>query len=458
MAFKEGVTFLTWANRSLTNEKRIFVYMMVIVPLAGELNFYPFNDNFRVSFGTPTFFFFLLWLRKIPPIVSGFVVGALVVVFRILIDLIFYSHELSDIIQARYPTFFYYIAFALIFYLTRVNRFHHRPILIGFLGILAEVTGSVAELTFQYIALDSTFTLRDLYKLFVIAIFRSFFVIGFFNLMNLREAKLKKEQIRKQNIHLLMITSNLYEETFQLKKTLIDTEIVTKKAYDLYRALKSFTVEGFPSPLSEEMCHRALSIAGEIHEVKKDNQRIFAGLSKLISDENFSEYMDIDELMKIVVQINKNYARLSRKEVRFILNIKDDHVHYHAYKILSIVNNVVGNAIEAIKKSGTITLSVHSERQWVVFKIGDDGPGISRKHRHLIFKPGFTTKYDLFGKPSTGIGLAYVAELIKDLEGEITLQTIPEVNGSVFTIRLPMDNLSDQQMEKTAPVRSGFAK
>lgn len=36
----------------------ILLLMLLTVPLAGELKFYPLNETFRVSFGVPTFFFF----------------------------------------------------------------------------------------------------------------------------------------------------------------------------------------------------------------------------------------------------------------------------------------------------------------------------------------------------------------------------------------------------------------
>lgn len=431
--------------RHLTREKHIFFCMLVIVPLAGELNFYPFNDAFRVSFGTPTFFFFLLLLRKIHPVVSGVVVGFLVVEFRIGLDLLFRSQELADAFQTRYPTFFYYVTFALIFYLAKVNRFHHKPVFIGLLGIVAEVSASIAELTFQYIALASVFTLGDLHKISVIAIFRSFFVVGFFNLMRLYQTKMKEAQMRKQNLHLLMVTSNLYVEAFQLKKTLQSTEEVTKASYQLYRQLKDYSTVsplGFP----EELCQTALKIAGEIHEIKKDNQRVFAGLSKLISDEQFAEYMDVSELMAIIVQVNQKYAESLGKNIRFVLDIEDRHAHYHAYSILSIVNHIVENAIEAIKDTGIITLSVSKQHSWILFRIGDNGPGIPQKHLHLIYKPGFTSKYDRDGNPSTGIGLSYVKEMIAGLEGEVTLQTKPQVNGTVFTVRLPEANLVQKKM------------
>ncbi len=426
--------------RHLTREKRIFFSMLVIVPLAGELNFYPFNDAFRVSFGTPTFFFFLLLLRKIHPVVSGGLVGFLVVEFRILLDFLFRAQEFADAFQSRYPTFFYYVTFALLFYLTKVNRFHHKPVVIGLLGILAEVSASLAELTFQYIAFSSVFTLSDVHKVIVIAIFRSFFVVGFFNLMNLYQTKIKEAEVRKQNLHLLMVTSNLYVEAFQLKKTLQSTEEVTKSSYHLYRQLKSYSTAS-PLDFPEELCQQALKIAGEIHEIKKDNQRIFAGLSKLISDEQFAEYMDMSELMTIIVQVNRKYADSLGKTIRFVLDIEDCHTHYHAYSILSIVNHVVENAIEAIEDTGVITLSVSKQHRSVLFRIGDNGPGIPHKHLHLIYKPGFTSKYDRDGNPSTGIGLSYVQEMIAGLGGDVNVQTRPHVDGSVFTVRLPEANL-----------------
>ncbi|MCG6199590.1 sensor histidine kinase, partial [Anoxybacillus sp. LAT_38] len=61
----------------------ILMLMLIAVPIAGELKFHPFQDDFRVSFGTTAFFFFLLWLRKIPAYVSGPLTGCLVVLFRV---------------------------------------------------------------------------------------------------------------------------------------------------------------------------------------------------------------------------------------------------------------------------------------------------------------------------------------------------------------------------------------
>ncbi|MBL2556962.1 ATP-binding protein, partial [Klebsiella pneumoniae] len=38
----------------------ILVLMILTVPLVGEIKSFPLNETFRMSFGAPTFFFFLL--------------------------------------------------------------------------------------------------------------------------------------------------------------------------------------------------------------------------------------------------------------------------------------------------------------------------------------------------------------------------------------------------------------
>lgn len=419
---------------------QIFTYMAIAVPLAGELNFYPFNASFRVSFGMPTFFFLLLLLRRFPAILSGMTVGIFVVGFRILLDLSF--HDFSYSFQQHYPTFFYYFTFGCLFYFVKANRYYDQFFLIGFLGVIFDILASSAELTFQYIAFDSLVTQEDVRKVSIIAIFRSFFTVGFLNLIILYKTRLMKEQTQKQNEHLVMVISNLYEESIHLKKTLKNSENITKEAYNLYSRLKENENEKIGS-----LSPKALKIAGETHEIKKDNQRIYSGLSRLISDEGFSEYMEINELMNITAQSNRKYAHLLGKDIEILVDIQEEHPNYHVYKVLSIVNNLVTNAIESIKEAGAITIYVNRDHDIVEFQIRDNGPGVAQNRKDLIFKPGFTTKYDNSGRSSTGIGLTYVKELVEKLEGEVTLQSKQgEISGSgsIFTIRLPIYKLAQK--------------
>jgi two-component system, sensor histidine kinase YcbA len=419
----------------------IIIALMVIIPIAGELNFHPFDNVFRVSFGTPIFFFSLLFFRKIPPVAMGLLVGLSVSMFRVLLDwMVSTDFILSVSLTLRYPTFFYYLTYSFLFYLMRVNRFQ-QPLLIGCFGITIEIMSSLVELMlYHFFVLGTAVTVGALNKIIIIAVFRSFFVLAFINMMKLYELRVKESQTRRENENMLMHLSNLYVESVYLKKTLQNAETITKESYNLYRSMNDFNqAQGLPI---ENWGQKALRIAGEVHEIKKDNQRIFAGLSKLISSESLPEHMNVHEVAHMIVRINQKYAALLGKKIEIVSQIRGQHPNYQIYLMLSFINNLVTNAIEAIEDTGTITVTIEKDDQWIDCKVIDDGPGVPSKYTQLIFKPGFTSKYKEDGTPSTGIGLSYIKEMAEELGGEVTL--LPRERGSIFTIRLPILSLAEK--------------
>src|SRR5699024_12677993 len=88
---------------------------------------------------------------------------------------------------------------------------------------------------------------------------------------------------------------------------------------------------------------------------------------------------------------------------------------YHVYMTLSIINNLVTNAIEAIDTIGTIHINLINSNKKLIIEISDNGLGIKDAHTDIIFEPGFTTNYDAHGNDSTGFGLSYVDSLVSKL-------------------------------------------
>ncbi|KQL44929.1 histidine kinase [Brevibacillus choshinensis] len=416
----------------------ILLVMLLTVPIAGELKFHPFQDDFRISFGTTAFFFLLLWLR--PSFVAGVLTGATVVLFRIILDWL--SQDVVDVVVSFHmhlPAFFFYATFAGLFSLFRVNLFHHLPLWVGLLGTAAEIGANLVELSFRSSSWDNVLQLSVIGPITAIALIRSFFVLSFFNIIQLRQAKWMEKQQRNRNERVLMLISNLYEESIHLKKTLHQVEDITRECYDLYRKMKEQGADDWIDRYSKQ----ALSIAGQVHEVKKDNQRIYAGLSKLISDQNERDYMPMGELIAMIVRAQEKYARLLGKTIWFESDVAAPYLACHIYTTLSLVNNLVANAVEAIQDKGTVSISasLSESRQWIQFSVADDGPGIQVKDKELLFMPGFTTKYDVSGKPSTGIGLCYVKEVIDNLQGHIEISEEKQERGTLFIIRLPIASL-----------------
>ena len=415
----------------------IYLFMIVSVPLAGEFKFYPFEGDLRVSLGTPVFFLLLLWSKKTHPVLSGFLVGSAVVSFRLLLASLTINDVVwNELIPLHFPVFFYYLTFACLFHLLRVKAFYDKPLLIGILGVFIEIVSSVMEISFRSIFSNNPLTLYSFAVIGMIAVFRSFFVLGFFNILILRDAKLAEEVQRKRNEQLLMHISNLYVEMVQLKKSMKNAEDVTRACYSLYREMKE---QDGMNPYTGSV----LAIAGQVHEMKKDNQRVHAGLSRLMEKEQLDDFMKIEEIIDIVVTTNERYGQMLEKKIFFEVEIEGPSQFYHTFILLSIINNLVSNAVEACIEVTTIRIEISKIEDMIVMKISDNGPGISERHQDLIFEAGFTTKYNETGVASNGIGLTYIKDVVEHLNGSIELQHLEGDMKTSFIVQLPIVQLTE---------------
>ncbi|WP_045520159.1 sensor histidine kinase [Neobacillus niacini] len=418
------------------NEKLLaFLFIIIAVPIAGELKFYPIDGDIRVSLGTPLFFFILLWLRKIHPIPAGIVAGSAVVLFRMfLYSIQTDSLQLVEAFFLHIPVFFYYFVYASLFYIFKIYTFYERPFFIGLMGVVTEVIASMVEITIRAFTSHIPIALSTFLVIGGIAIIRSFFVLGFFNILILRETKLAEGQQRQRNEEILLLISNLYVEMIQLKKSAKNAEELTSTCYVLYRDLKAAQ--------NNKEAKAALKIAGQMHEIKKDHQRIYAGLSKLMVKENLNEFMNINDIITIIISANKSYGEMLEKSIEYQVHISGNHQLYNTFILFSLVNNLVANSVEAIIKQGQIKLTVSKAGDTVEIIVSDNGSGISNKNKPFIFEPGFTTKFDDTGNPSNGIGLSHIKNVIETIGGEMEL--LETTGETIFGIQLPEASLTER--------------
>jgi two-component system sensor histidine kinase YcbA len=225
-------------------------------------------------------------------------------------------------------------------------------------------------------------------------------------------------------------------EKVQLEKSAKNAEELTSACYMLYRELKKQN--------NQEQAQAMLKIAGELHEIKKDNQRIYAGLSKLMAKENLDDYMNIEEIIQVITHSNQNYGEILGKTIDYKVNIAGEHPRYRTFVLLSLINNLVANAVEAIHQTGQIVLTVERINDRIKIRIHDNGSGISPKNKAFIFEPGFTTKFDHNGIASNGIGLSYIKNIIEHNGGEIKLIDSTKTEGTTFDILLPVASLTER--------------
>jgi signal transduction histidine kinase len=95
---------------------------------------------------------------------------------------------------------------------------------------------------------------------------------------------------------------------------------------------------------------------------------------------------------------------------------------------------ILFNGSEAMAgKGGTLTLEVVREGSDWLFKVADEGPGLSPEAAAHAFEEGFTTRSDAH---HTGMGLPVARALASAAGGDIMLESTPG-KGCVSTMRIP---------------------
>jgi signal transduction histidine kinase len=95
--------------------------------------------------------------------------------------------------------------------------------------------------------------------------------------------------------------------------------------------------------------------------------------------------------------------------------------------------NLIDNAIFALDKNGIITITTSHDDKNISVSVIDSGPGIPQNIISRIFEPFFTTKKVGEG---TGIGLDIVSRIVKNHNGEISVESEP--GRTVFTVCIPI--------------------
>jgi signal transduction histidine kinase len=113
-------------------------------------------------------------------------------------------------------------------------------------------------------------------------------------------------------------------------------------------------------------------------------------------------------------------------------------------EIRQVLNNLVGNAIDAMAGSGgRLTLRSREGTDWpsgaggIFFTVADTGSGMSPETVKRIFEPFFTTK----GLSGTGLGLWISHDIVQRHHGKLKLRSTSKEgqSGTVFTVFLPFN-------------------
>lgn len=137
---------------------------------------------------------------------------------------------------------------------------------------------------------------------------------------------------------------------------------------------------------------------------------------------------NVSTMIRSVLELNKLYIESKDISISNQLDRKLELLCDSTY-IQEVFNNVVRNAIEAMKSGDRITIQSHTSPKYITVLIEDSGSGIPSKDLPYLFDPFFTTKDQIH---NFGLGLAFCHNVMLKSRGSLQIQSEENIGTKVI--------------------------
>ena len=172
-------------------------------------------------------------------------------------------------------------------------------------------------------------------------------------------------------------------------------------------------------------------------EIEKDIERlqtITDRFSKIGSEPKLERKDIIQETFQSYDYLQSRFS----KQVEFSFKAPKDTIMVSLNTTLHswTIENLVKNAIDAMKGKGKVALEIFEEGDSVKINVSDTGGGIQKKQFKTVFEPGFTTK-----KRGWGLGLSLTKRIVEEYhKGTIKVLNSEIGKGTTMQVSLKKVN------------------
>lgn len=191
---------------------------------------------------------------------------------------------------------------------------------------------------------------------------------------------------------------------------------------------------------TEKYLHDAEQELARVAEIAKQTLRFYR-------EPNHPVETDVDSVVRSVLVLYN--SRLTDANIMVELESEPDTAMVLASpgELRQVVANIVGNAIDAMRRGGRLRIRVSTctSSQCVRLTIADTGSGIPTSLLPAIFEPFVTTK----GETGTGLGLWVTGEIVRRNDWKIRVRSRCGMarSGTAFSITIPLQAaVAAQQM------------
>ena len=255
-----------------------------------------------------------------------------------------------------------------------------------------------------------------------------------------------------QHVAIAMENANLYKRLEESNDMTTQELRITQQR--LIRSERLAAMGNLVQGVAHEIRNPVTTIGGFSQRIKKefgDNEKIGKYVDIIIEETNrlenlvrrireFAEaqvcILTLEKPDTVLLEALKQAKDTAKGQgVKVVTEIPSElpKMRIDANQLLTALNNLLENALEAMPAGGTLTLKANLTSEHLLIVVEDTGCGIPKEKLAAVYDPFVTSK-----TKGAGLGLTLVHQVAMNHHGEIQLSS--EVNrGTVVTLRLPLE-------------------
>jgi len=258
-----------------------------------------------------------------------------------------------------------------------------------------------------------------------------------------------RDRISTEQLHALALlvdqfAATLHNRQLEVARQTAERRAMQQEKLSVLGLMSGALAHELKNPLSSMKTIASLlnEDLGPDHEHSRDVQMIVSEIDRLNettqrlldysrpADET-SQRANVDAVIERLLHILQHFARQHAVEVHTDLNASDGGIFATDATLSEIFFNLIKNAIEATREVDGARVEIRSavDGESAIISVRDNGPGIGCGLKERIFEPFVSAKAD-----GTGLGLYLVGERVKELGGEIRVDSGDD--GTVFEVTL----------------------
>ncbi len=413
------------------------IFVSIIVALASQISIGLITSDFRVSAGIIFFVLFLSYYEELKPIPLGILSGIMVYFLRVMVYFLI-NRNINDIGISYLLEILFYIFYAIIYSLLTNKDNKNNINSVFFIMIISDLGANFIEVLVRTSIDNSPFPWEIGTTLFIVSILRSTIIWLLLNGFKYYRMLLLKEEHENRYKKLLWLTSQLKTEMYWIEKNMDNIEKVMSESYELFEKINL-------NEDNESWANRALSIARDVHEIKKENGLAIRGMQEITESELKDKGMNFKDIMNILFETMKRETRRLDKDIELVFNIEENFYTSKHYYFMSMFRNLIMNSMDSIpssQKGAKISVIHQIDGDQHHFIVSDNGTGIDEEGLKFVFSPGFSTKINYnTGEVNRGLGLSIVQYIVEDqLGGRVSVSSTVG-KGTSFYIYIPRSGL-----------------